>query len=214
MFLFHINSKRGFLFFYFLLLIFGNKMYAQQHFSLDKDVIYIVTRSTQSKEGLVASSFNISDKIISHIGIGYVENNKLMIYNVSNYKSDSRGSFLQKETLVDFISEKGIEYYSVWKHKPDKKTLDEFRVLINKRSSAVIKFDKNFNLDNNDLYCSEFVFNLLKDLKITSFTPIKKELGVVYSVALGRKILEYIPVDFFLSESIFNLLYEEHIKNN
>lgn len=214
MFLYHINSKKVFFFFCFLLLTFGNKIYAQQHFSLDEKVIYIVTRSTQSKEGFVASSFNITDKIISHIGIGYVENNKLMVYNVSNYKSDNRGSFLQKETLNDFISEKGIEYYSVWKHKPDKKTFDEFRTLVKKKNSKVIKFDKDFSLNNNDLYCSEFVFNLLKDLKLTSFSPVKKELGIAYSVALGRKILEYIPVDFFLSENKFNLLYEEYVKNN
>ena len=195
-----------------MLLTFDNKIYAQQHFPLYENVIYIVARSTQSKEGIVASSFNINNKTISHIGIGYVENNKLMIYNVSNYKSDNRGSFLQKETLVDFINEKGIKYYSVWKHKPDKKTFDEFRMLVNKKNNTVIKFDKDFNLDTNDLYCSEFVFNLLKDLKLTSFKPVKKELGIAYSVALGRKILEYIPVDFFLSGNKFSLLYEEHIK--
>lgn len=166
--------------------------------SFEEETIYIVARSTQSKEGLVASNFNIKDKVLSHIGIGYAVNNELMIYNVSNYRVDEKGSSLLKETLSEFTSEKSTTYFTIWKYKADKKDFNTLKRTLGKMLPKIVKFDNQFALDNEDVYCSEFVFNVLKDLNLTSFKPIKKDLGIIYSMASGRKTLEYIPVDFFI----------------
>lgn len=182
-------------------------------FSLEEKSIYIVARSTQTKEGLVASSFNIQNKVLSHVGIGYVEKNKLNVYNVSNYKTNNKGSSLLKETFEEFINEKGIIYYSIWKYKPNENTFNSFRTKLDEIGSTVQKFDNEFRLDNKDLYCSELVYNLLKELQLTSFLPQTRELGMMYSLALGRKTLKYIPVDFFLSEKKFKIVHEETLSN-
>jgi len=201
--------------FFFIVSIVSLSGYTQKNYqiSFEEEVVYIVARSTQSKEGLVASNFNIKDKVLSHIGIGYVEDNELMIYNISNYRVDRKGSSLLKETLHEFTSEKSTVYFSVWKYKPNKRDFITLKRKLTGMLSETLSFDNEFTLDNEDLYCSEFVFNILNDLNLTSFKPVKKNLGMMYSLALGRKTLVYIPVDFFLSEEKFKFIYEEVLNN-
>lgn len=64
----------------------------KKNIQFKEKTIYIIARSTQSKEGLIASNFNIKDKILSHVGIGYIEADKLQVYNVSNYKINKKDS--------------------------------------------------------------------------------------------------------------------------
>ena len=66
----------------FLLVLFNQVGFSQN--ILPKNSIYVVCRGTTLKRSLIGDGFNISNKNITHIGIGYVENDSLKIYNVSN----------------------------------------------------------------------------------------------------------------------------------
>jgi hypothetical protein len=136
---------------------------------LKENSIYFVSRSTKLKSSIIANKFNIKDDLITHTGIGFkFKDDGFKIYNVSNSKKNLKKSSLIKESLVEYISEDEVTYYSIWKLELSieevnlvLKTIDTFY------SSFKVKFDYDFNLDTNkELYCSEFIYKLLKRNKI------------------------------------------------
>ena len=69
-------------------------------------------------------------------------------------------------------------------------------------------FDRKFELKNdNNLYCSEFVFNVLNKLKPFQFLPCKKKLNKIEKDILDKEELVYYPVDLFLSNNNIKELY-------
>ena len=50
---------------------------------LIEDNIYLVCRGTTNKQNFIAENFNISNREITHIGIGLYEKDSLNIYNIS-----------------------------------------------------------------------------------------------------------------------------------
>jgi hypothetical protein len=178
----------------------------------DKD-IYFVCRSTKYKSSII-KEFNEEDKLITHVGIGFKTNNKFLIYNVSNFKKNEKNSSLIKESLKDFISEKDITYYSIWKVKLSQK---DKTMLLNSAEfiydNTIIDFDYDFDLDTKEqLYCSEFIYDLFIKNKIFSkvLKPKLKKLNGIYAMQLGE-FFKYIPVDFFLKIPNIKLIYQETI---
>ena len=106
-----------------------------------KDAIYIFARSTEHKVNIIAEDFNLQDKQITHIGIGYFENDSIKIFNVSNFKTDEKGSALISESYASFVDLSDVTYSSIWKLKSDEKEIAKLKSILEEYSKDKIKFD-------------------------------------------------------------------------
>lgn len=188
-----------------LLFLFVLNAYCQENI-IEDDYIYIFTRSTKSKIGFIAEDFNIQDSLSTHIGIGFVEKGRYIIYNVDNIKKGDNNSSLIREDYSSFIRLSDLYYSSIWQFKANKEQKIQLIKIIKRYESYVISFDDEFELNNSiqNLYCSEFVYLVLKELKLTNtFIPVSKELTEFYKNILKKDFLEYIPVDFFQKLNYF-----------
>ena len=77
---------------------------------LTENNIYIVGRSTKYKQNIIAKDFNIKDSLLTHIGLGLLEDGVLKIYNISNYLLNDFGSSLMVEDLESFINVNSLTY--------------------------------------------------------------------------------------------------------
>ena len=166
---------------------------------LDKNAIYFVGRGTLSKKELIGDRFNLYNKELTHIGLGLVTNDTLYIYNVSSDKKEKNSSLIV-EKLPDFKNVNDIFYLGIWEYKCKGSNINKIKSEIKKLKTKQISFDRKFILgDDNQLYCSEFVFKMTSLIKELNFKPSVKELNKVEQQFLGVKKLTYIPVDYFLS---------------
>lgn len=181
---------------------------------LTENNIYIVGRSTKYKQNIIAKDFNIKDSLLTHIGLGLLEDEVLKIYNVSNYLLNDFGSSLIVEDLESFIDVNSLTYYSIWEKESTAKDIVRLKKTLNSYIDTIITFDDDFMLKNKGLYCSEFVYLVLKQIDELNIelTPKIKKLTPFYSRALRRDYLEYIPVDFFQEYDDFKLLYSKNLK--
>jgi len=181
--------------------------------SFDTLSIYMLCKGTKSKMPIVARQFNYEDTNSTHVGIGLVINGKLVIYNMVNtsreiaLRQDSMGSFLQDETVF---------YFSIWKANGTQLELKRLRSFIEKKVNSRPGFDNMFDLNNGDqlLYCSEFCLKALiaANKKKYSFQPRVISLeNQLFENILKRKILKYMPVDFFQRSTYFKKLYEQYL---
>lgn len=163
--------------------------------------IYIVTRGTVSKRFVIANEFNLADTNSTHVGIGYKDKNTNKIVNVTNNRS-TKNNALVTETFDEFLKEDDVTSCAIYKIKISKSEYRKFREIIKQIESMAIVFDYEFSLTNSDsLYCSEFCYQVLKQIDSTIFRiPFvrKKITNSFIKTALKREYLNYIPVDFYL----------------
>jgi len=196
----------------FFLLVFLQFSYCQEFKNEDRNSIFLICRGTKSKQNIVAKDFNLKDTLITHIGIGFIKDEELVVFNVSNFKTDEKGSALISESYASFVNLTDITYSSIWKIKSDEKEIAKLKSTLEEYSKNKIRFDNFFILDeSNDYYCSEFIYTVLKKVNRNkfNFNPINKKLNTFYSNALHRKEFLYIPVDFFQSFNVFEKFYEK-----
>jgi hypothetical protein len=175
---------------------------------LSNDSFYLLCRGTKQKVGFIAHKFNLQDQQITHVGIGVVENGKLMIYDVNNDTGDKTA--LTKGSLKTFIADADLFYWSSWECKSSVKEILKLKKILQSYQSKKIVFDMDFESNNNKFYCSEFCAEILHALRPQKFAfPMsKKSLDIIYRNALNRDVLTYYPVDFFQNDACFKKIYE------
>lgn len=198
-----------------LVFLLCQNIFSQKTREKDINAIYLVCRSSQSKKSVIAEDFNLNDSLITHIGLGYVEKDSLVVFNVSNDKKSIDNSSLLRESLNSFIYQEGISYYSVWEYKTNALEINKLKKIIAEYLKRRIDFDYSFKIGkdkHSELYCSEFVYEVLSKTNRKKFycLPETRKLNLFYSRALHREILEYIPVDFFTKFNVFTKIYEQH----
>ncbi len=180
---------------------------------LSENNIYILCRGTKSKSGVIAGKFNSVDKNITHLGLAFLEKNKITIYHVVDGKNFSNA--LQVESLEDFITP-DTYYISAWEYKATPTQLHQFKMLLKASSQKKICFDVRFNLRNDDtLYCSEYAANLLNAVlpEEENFSPVLLQLkDDLFIYFLKRKQLLFYPVDFFQVNRNFRKIFEKKIR--
>lgn len=175
---------------------------------LSDDSIYLVARGTKSKQFLIGEKFNTTLKNITHIGIGYQENDSLKIFNVSLNKKVNNTSLII-ESWDEFTNLSDVFYIGVWELKCGKEKLEEIKVLLNNYLETPIEFDNRFNIEDNDkLYCSEFVVKVLNQAAIFDFKPEGKEVTSLLKNMTDKEMFYYFPVDFFLQDSEIKQIYQ------
>lgn len=178
---------------------------------LNSNSIYFVGRGTLSKKELIGERFNLLNKQLTHIGLGFIENDTLQIYNVSSDKKEKNSSLIV-ETISDFKNVNDIFYFGIWEYKMTKKNIKKIKSELLKIIKTQITFDKKFSLENdNQLYCSEFVYKVLVTIKELNFKPSTIELNRIEQQILENEKLIYIPVDFFLNNKNIKEIKTENI---
>lgn len=191
-------------------------MYSQnniENLKFEKNTIYIFSRGTKTKSGIVAEKFNNHDKKITHVGIGFLENNELKIYNVVDI--DTCQTALVINNLKNFLNET-VYYLSVWKCNNNYADFRKLKKTCQTYSTQKIYFDFSFNLnDGNTMYCSEFCSTVLKETNPVKFNfqPKVIKLDSFYKTVLEREELVYYPVDFFEDNNYFSKIFESSYTN-
>lgn len=183
----------------------GKLLFSQKHIN----TIYIVTRGTQSGYKSNAKKLNYSHDKITHIGIGVYEKNNLIVYSIMPTAKEGT-SALKIETFEDFINIEDIKYYGVWYTKVDKLTFLNLQDSLSNAINHKYKYDWNFDLNNDNYYCSEFVAKVLNNTKEFDFKPVTMKANDLIKNILNRDVFEYYPADFFLQTSLFKLQKEKY----
>lgn len=181
---------------------------------LSADHIYIFCRATYSKAGLIAHGFNYTDTNITHIGIGFIKNNRVLIYNVTDNIAGETA--LQVDSLGSFAAPGEVYYISIWECDNTPEELERARQICAAASTRSIFFDASFTIaDDDTLYCSEFCAAVLKAVNPCKFRYSLRLLvlrNALYKSFLQRKMLLYYPVDFFQQDDRFKKIFECRIK--
>lgn len=180
--------------------------------AFEKNTVYLICSGSRHKQGFIAKDFNLIDRNATHIGLGLVEKNELMVYNVN---VDHGGqSALQAESLPSFTGDQGTRYYSIWAYRSSTQEMKKLKRILRKLLSTRITFDMEFEANNNKLYCSEFCAMVLQQWKpqLFCYTLSTKTLNGLYKSALNRAVLHYFPVDFFQVSCAFRKVYECYLE--
>lgn len=181
---------------------------------IKKNQIYLFFRETKSKAGMVSKSYNINKSNYSHVAIGGVIDNKVLVYHILNDKYEgkkSRKSDLICEDIKKFYNSPDEEVLSGAIYKVENVTASDFvrfRKILNILKMRNLKFDKKFiSADDENFYCSELVYYILKntkhdiELKLT-----RKKLTGIDAVLLKRDTIAYYPTDVFVKDKNFILI--------
>lgn len=191
----------------FIILFICIKSISYSQSFLDKENVFLIGRGTTSKQNFI-TKLNLNNKNLTHIGIGFFENESLVVYNVSSDRIIENSALL-KESYSSFISDKEIFYLAIWKINLDKNKIID---IINDFNKEEIFFDKSFDINNNSnkLYCSEFVANVINKVTDNLFEPNQTNQinnKIIKNIAKNKY---YYPVDFFLKkEDLFEMIFEE-----
>lgn len=172
--------------------------------NVDRSYLYFFCRGTKAKSGIIAQQFNLVDKKATHVGLGYFDSGKKMLFvaHMSNEKDDN-GYYLRHETLQDFLSGEEVAYASAWAVIVSEKILDSVIINISLQLQCrnSLYFDEKFDIQTDSfLYCSEFCIKVLPvalQKKLIIKPTIKNLNNSLLENFLCRTKLNYYPVDFF-----------------
>jgi len=184
-----------------------NNLYSQRE-HIDKNDVVLIGRGTIGKQNIL-KKLNIENNYLTHIGIGFLENDNLIVYHVSVDKV-VEGSSLIKENYDTFISEDGLFYVAIWSVNLNFIEKNKIIEIIKKIEKEKVVFDKNYSLYNepNELYCSEFVVKVFNKIRNDYFLPTStSEINDVLIKSMIED-KEYYPVDFFINDKSFEIIYE------
>jgi hypothetical protein len=190
---------------------FDETTFIKQHITGNGAGIFIFCRGTKSKPALIAKAFNISDTDITHIGIGFFENNRSYIYHVTDQPGEL-GTALKMDSAGSFIETGEAGYFSIWKCKAGPQGKGRLKKILECYRKRKIYFDALFRLQEDDtLYCSEFCARVLKKLNSIRFKYKPRRVVLsdpFYQSYLERKQLCYFPVDFYQASKQFKKIAE------
>ncbi|HOZ88179.1 MAG TPA: YiiX/YebB-like N1pC/P60 family cysteine hydrolase [Bacteroidia bacterium] len=153
------------------------------------DLIFIVNPSGQGKAIQLATKSRFT-----HIGIIFIENGEEVVYHAVEPVS--------KNTLNEFIEMSADGAYEVRRLKNQSALTTEIigKMLKEAKSKLGVHYDLAFNWDDQELYCSEFVWKLYKHalkIDIGSLKPLKSfDLShPVVKAKLEQRYGNNIPLD-------------------
>jgi hypothetical protein len=101
----------------------------------------------------------IDDSEYSHIGIIFIENDKIFVYHI---ESDENKNDVKKDEINNFLN--SAEKYTIFRYKGNFDEKNLYSILKNIFEEN-IKFDFSFDLKTTDkLYCTEFVNDIFYKL--------------------------------------------------
>jgi hypothetical protein len=133
------------------LFFFGTVTICAQTDLRDGDLVFIVNNRGQGRAIQLATHSKFT-----HVGIVFIENGQPMVYHAIEPVS--------KNTLLEFISASSDKTYEVRRLKGAHLISDSVITMMRKDAIGQLgkHYDLEFNWDDEELYCSEFVWKLYK----------------------------------------------------
>jgi hypothetical protein len=181
---------------------------------LNDHSIYLFYRETNSKAGMISKSYNIHQSNYSHVGIGFLNGNQVVVYHILHDKANEQNfnhSELLKDTIEEFYNPKndevvGGEILLVNDMPPSE--IYKIKKVICELESRNLHFDEKFTseLDNN-FYCSELVYYILNSTNEKFYMEqTHKKLTGIDKILLKRDSISYYPADIFINNRWFKSL--------
>lgn len=182
---------------------------------LNKNRIFLVFRETNSKNGFLAKEYNMTSSSVTHIGLGFFDDNKFKIINIDNINQKDRENDILISSLDDFFNLKNYEVISgeIWEYHKDLKSEQIKRIardIDSLYTKSNIRFDTKIDYNESEkMYCSELVSKLLDNFLEDDYKVElqKKKLAPVHRFYLRKDTIEYIPVDYFCTLTTFKKVY-------
>lgn len=146
-------------------------------------------------------SFNTTDKTYSHSGLAFYEDGKIVVYHSIGGEDENPSENFKKEPFDSFVNPKRKVGFGIFRYKLTATELDCVTVQFKDLEKRHVKFDKYFNLQDDDKqYCSEAIAKTLKKCtnnRIVIPITIKEKLKIKNKgyEHLKDKRFEYIAVD-------------------
>lgn len=188
----------------FLGIVFSEYVHYNRDTYLDEGY-YLVLFETDSKIAPHLRTFNkIEGTRYNHIGllIRKFPNNQLLHVHSDYRGADNMISQLDLHTFVE-NNAKICEIWQVHFTASEKQKLQHG--LDSLSHCKTIHYDYAFDLGNNNLYCSEFVYELFKSMNVKKFRFLvsKDKLQYPLNLLYQKDSITYIPVDFFKTNAHF-----------
>lgn len=191
---------------FYILFLFYHICFSQD---FKKENIYLLGSGSESKQFMIARDFNISHKYLTHIALGIFVNNELKIFEIN---PDNGINSKINITDWDSFSKNSFNYIGIWEFKSNNDLSEIIKNYIYTKIQNNLTYNFSFKIDaNNQEYCSQFVANALNSTCLFSFNPTIIELNDKYKSIFKTNTFTYYPIDFFLKNTQFKLIYE---KNN
>ena len=181
--------------------------------TLKDSTVYLILRGSDTKLGGYAKQYNSTNPYASHLGIMIVDKGDQNVFHV-NTNQNEKGSHLISESLSSFTksNQESYPYISFWEIKGlNSIAINRLQNYIKELDTASIKFDYQFNFENNEeMYCSEFVYKTLFSIDSLRFSVPKTRKKVLKShqFFLKKDTLDYYPVDYFYDIEDIELIGE------
>lgn len=206
-------NKNLFLIFCIIFLFCENKKDFNNN-QLNSNSVYLFFRGTDTKQGYISKEYNLFHKGLSHVGIGVNYDYEFLIYHIVN---SDKPSHLEISPLNSFFDNSSkINYIGVWEiQNINKEKKTKLKNILNQYKNQEYKFDLSFIQKNdNKLYCSEFVVEVLRKLDSCRFKFKKSKIKLqgLHSAFLKRDTLEYFPTDVFIVNKNFKNIFEFYKK--
>lgn len=166
----------------------------------DLDGIYLVYRGTHSKQGLIASRYNLRNPKVSHVGILMECEGYKKVYHVMD-RQQGNNALVSEDLYQFFATEGNLFHASLWKVDiANANGLQRLCSFVDRLQRQGVRFDYSFSEnDPTSLYCSEFVYQVLVQADSCVFQlplrPVK--LPPLHAQFVQSDSLYYYPVDVF-----------------
>jgi hypothetical protein len=158
----------------------------------------LIMRSDDDYESLTLQNFSNTEKVYSHAGLLFKENDDHSMTGVENPEG-----VIRRDPYDSFVNPKRKTGFGLFSYKLSEKEKADLHTIIKKGYDDKIPFDMFFNLKTDDsLYCSEMIYKGLKKATknrvnipnsfIINFRP--KIMGYKYNTAFLKRF-EYIALD-------------------
>lgn len=158
-----------------------------------KDIIQfknfdLIVTSGQSVQSKLLNLLNFSFESYSHIGIISKKNNMIFVLHATTDGTKENG--IRYDDLQSFLNLSNVNYYKILRSNNSLKSDSLINKSIEKYRTRKIPFDYNFdNLNKEQIYCSELVYDLYKKTGIiTSNLDLNKPIKPIIFTKLKELI--------------------------
>lgn len=165
--------------------------------------LYFVCRVQKEKVSATISTYNLFNTPYSHVAVGLVTKGQLTLFHIE----DRPGNAFTISTPEQFVNSFTAQL-TVFRIPISVSEEHEIKTYLRNFKEAL--FDYEFSFTNNRLYCSEFCAQITETFLHLPFQPISRNITDPFiSGFLGREGLSYVPIDYFLSFSRTEKVFEK-----
>lgn len=162
----------------------------------------LITRSDNDFESMILQNFSRRERVYSHSGIVFKEDDVYMVYHCMGGEENPDGA-CKKEPFDSFVNPLQKTGFGIFQYQLFNKEKDSLHQVLESYFQQKIPFDASFNLKTSDsLYCSEMIWRaldkatqgrlIIPSSHINNFKP--KIMGYKYN-SLFFKRFDFIGID-------------------